>query len=292
MKTNLSLIYLISVLTILAIFSSCEKDPASVNEIQHGNNTVEMNAIYTGYYLQVRYNGVIDAPIKATVKIYQHGKTMNVPVNIPAGYKSLQHWGGDDYVNAWNYNGFYDSIGVNHLPVISGNVDSLEIIAVSCPDKQYGFSILSHGMDWSEFYHPTDPRTIVSFISNKDTVSYNDYDFSSGTVSYNKSVKYYRFGLFNNMLQMISAAKDYPLQPGMTMDIPVLVYYWNGRNYGIQPDGPQASTNGSTLQLTITRLSGTNFDATFSGKIWSSRQEDTLIISNGEIKNALLPVLE
>ncbi len=91
---------------------------------------------------------------------------------------------------------------------------------------------------------------------------------------------------------MISAVGNYPLQQGMTMDIPVLVYFWNGRNYGVQPDGPQAQTNGSTLQLTITKLSGSHFDATFSGKVWSSRQADTLFITKGEIKNALLPVIE
>lgn len=294
MKNNFILIQLIATTLALATFSSaCEKDtaPAS-NKIQQGNTTIEMNAIYTGYDLQVRYNHVINASIHATVRVYQNGKAMDVPVNIPAGYKSLQNWTGDDYLNAWNYNGYYDSTSTNGLPVITGSVDSVKIIGASCPDKEYGFKIIGGNIDWSSFYHPEDPETTVSFICNTDTVLYSNYDFSSGTVYYNQTSKRYRFGLFNMTYQMISATENYPLQQGITMDIPVLVYFWNGRNYGVQPDGPQAQTNGSTLQLTITKLSGTHFDATFSGKVWSSRQADTLFISKGEIKNALLPVLE
>lgn len=294
MKNNFILIQIIATMFALAIFfPACEKDPAaSANKIQQGNTTIEMNAIYTGYYLQVRYNNVINAPIHATVRVYQNGKTMDAPVNIPAGYQSLQNWNDDDYLNAWNYNGYYDSISTNGLPVITGRVDSVKIIAASSPDKEYGFKIIGGNIDWSSFYHPTDLKTTVSFISNKDTVLYSDYDFSSGTVYYNKTSKMYRFGLFNMSYQMFSAIANYPLQQGKTMEIPVLVYFWNGRNYGLQPDGPLAGTNGSTLQLTITKVSGTHFDATFSGKVWSSRQADTLFISEGEIKNAFLPAVE
>ena len=294
MKNNSILIQIIATMFALAtFFSACEKDPAaSANKIQQGNTTIEMNAIYTGYYLQVRYNNVINAPIHATVRVYQNEKTMDVPVNIPAGYQSLQNWNDDDYLNAWNYNGYYDSISTNGLPVITGRVDSVKIIAASCPDKEYGFKIIVGNIDWSSFYHPTDLKTTVSFISNSDTVLFSNYDFSSGTVFYNQTSKIYRFGLFNMSYQMFSAIANYPLQQGMTMDVPLFIYFWNGRNYGLPPEGPLAGTNGSTLKLTITKLSANHFDATFSGKVWSSRLADTLFISKGEIKNAFLPVVE
>ena len=294
MKNNSILIQIIATMFALAtFFSACEKDPAaSANKIQQGNTTIEMNAIYTGYYLQVRYNNVINAPIHATVRVYQNEKTMDVPVNIPAGYQSLQNWNDDDYLNAWDYNGYYDSISTNGLPVITGHVDSVKIIAASCPDKEYGFKIIGGNIDWSSFYHPTDLKTTVSFISNSDTVLFSNYDFSSGTVFYNQTSKIYRFGLFNMSYQMFSAIANYPLQQGMTMDIPLFIYFWNGRNYGLPPEGPLAGTNGSTLKLTITKLSANHFDATFSGKVWSSRLADTLFISKGEIKNAFLPVVE
>ena len=294
MKNNSILIQIIATKFALAtFFSACEKDPAaSANKIQQGNTTIEMNAIYTGYYLQVRYNNVINAPIRATVRVYQNQKTMDVPVNIPAGYQSLQNWNDDDYLNAWDYNGYYDSISTNGLPVITGRVDSVKIIAASCPDKEYGFKIIGGNIDWSSFYHPTDLKTTVSFISNSDTVLFSNYDFSSGTVFYNQTSKIYRFGLFNMSYQMFSAIANYPLQQGMTMDVPLFIYFWNGRNYGLPPEGPLAGTNGSTLKLTITKLSANHFDATFSGKVWSSRLADTLFISKGEIKNAFLPVVE
>ena len=294
MKNNSILIQIIATMFALAtFFSACEKDPAaSANKIQQGNTTIEMNAIYTGYYLQVRYNNVINAPIHATVRVYQNEKTMDVPVNIPAGYQSLQNWNDDDYLNAWDYNGYYDSISTNGLPVITGRVDSVKIIAASCPDKEYGFKIIGGNIDWSSFYHPTNPKTTVSFISNSDTVLFSNYDFSSGTVFYNQTSKIYRFGLFNMSYQMFSAIANYPLQQGMTMDVPLFIYFWNGRNYGLPPEGPLAGTNGSTLKLTITKLSANHFDATFSGKVWSSRLADTLFISKGEIKNVFLPVVE
>jgi hypothetical protein len=63
----------------------------------------------------------------------------------------------------------------------------------------------------------------------------------------------------------------------------------NSIYFGSQPDNVVSASFGSTLQLTITNVTGTHFDATFSGKLWSSRQADTLFISEGEIKNALLP---
>src|SRR6185437_5055416 len=287
------LIQIIAMFALAIFFSECEKDPAaSANKIQQGNTTIEMNAIYTGYYLQVRYNNVIDAAIHATVRVYQNGKTMDAPVNIPAGYQSLQNWMDDDYLNVWNYNGYYDSISTNGLPVITGRVDSVKIIAVSSPDKEYGFKIIGGNIDWSSFYHPADLKTTVSFISNKDTVLYSDYDFSSGAVFYNNTSKMYRFGLFNITYQMVSGIANYPLQQGITMDVPLFIYFWNGRNYGLPPEGPLAGTNGSTLQLTITKVSATHFDAAFSGKVWASRLADTLFISEGEIKNALLPVVE
>ena len=88
---------------------------------------------------------------------------------------------------------------------------------------------------------------------------------------------------------LFSGSEKYPLSKGMTMNIPLMVYHQNSRTYGSFPDGPQAYLNGSTIVLTVTKVTATHFDATFSGKLWSAMQADTLHISNGEIKNAVLP---
>ena len=293
MKNNWALFQAIALmLCFIIFFSSCKKDPAgNSDKIQQGNTTIEINAIYFDYYLLISYNDVINAPIHATVMVFQNGQTKEVPVNIPAGYKSLQEWGGNgEYLNIWKYNGYYDSTAINGLPVITGSVDSVKITAVSCSDKEYGFRIVKDG--FTTFYHPKDPVTSVSFVSNKDTVLYSNYDFTSGIVFYHPTLNIYRFSLFNNLFYMDSDSQNYPIKEGMTIHIPVLTYFWNGRNYGFEPDGPQGNTNGSTLQLIIKKVTNTHFNATFSGKVWSSRNPDTLFISNGEIKNVLLPVIE
>lgn len=88
---------------------------------------------------------------------------------------------------------------------------------------------------------------------------------------------------------LFSGSEQYPLHEGMAMNIPLMVYTYNSRNYGSFPDGTQAYLNGSTIVLTIIKVTDTHFDATFSGKLWSAMQADTLHISNGEIKNAVLP---
>ncbi len=290
MKNKSSLFQTIVLIFSFAIFfSACKKDSVSTSKIQQGNTTIEMNVLYHNY-LEVRYNNVINAPIHATVTVYQNGTQKDVPVNIPAGYKSLQPWGEDNYINVWNYNPYYDSTGYSPLPVITGTVDSVRITAVSCPDKEYGFKILVGTNDWT-FYHPKDVKTTLSFISNNETISYSAYDFESGFLYYYKNTKNYFFGLFNNACYIVFPSANYPLTQGITFDVPVLVYHFNERIYGVQPDGPLATSNGSTLQLKITNISNTHFDATFSGKVWSSRQKDTLYISQGELKNALLPVV-
>lgn len=299
MKTALNTIrFFAATLSIGILFSDCKKDTArSNNAIQQGNTTIEINAIYTGTpggssrFLQVRYNNVINAPINVTVTFYlKNGQQKNIPVTIPAGYRHLQSWGDDKYFNTLDYAGHTDSTGNGSTPVVDGSwdVSSLAITAVSCPDKEYGFKVLTGADEWT-FYKPTGPFTTVSFISNKDTVSYSDYDFNTDACTYRANLNAYGFYFFTYRVSLYSATASYPLQVGMKMDIPAMVYNWNSRRYGSQPDGVDAASNGSTLQLSITNLTSTHFDATFSGKLWSSLQPDTLFISDGEIKNALLP---
>ncbi|HEY5393495.1 MAG TPA: hypothetical protein VIJ57_15330 [Hanamia sp.] len=293
MKTPLNAIRFFAVfLLIVILFSNCGKDAdATRNRIQQGQTTIQINAIKIGNSLQVRYNNVIDAPINVTVTFHlDNGQNKNISLKIPAGYQHLQSWGGDNYINTFDYSGYNDSTGNASTPVIDGswNVSSIEITAVSCPDKKYGFKVLTGADNWS-FYLPTNPMTTLRFIVNKDTVSYADYDFNANGSLYRNNLKAYSFILYGLKVNLYSGVAEYPLQPGMTMKIPAMVYYWNSRNYGSQPDDRDSASNGSTIQFTITTINGAHFDAAFSGKLWSSRQADTLFISEGEIHNALLP---
>ncbi len=282
-----------AILLIAILFSNCKKEALpSANRIQQGNTTIEINAIYPGSYVQLRYNNVINAPINVTVTFHlADGQQKNIPVMIPAGYRKMVSWGGDNYINTLDYSGHTDSTGNDSTPIVEGSwdVSSVEITAVSCPDKEYGFKVLTGADDWT-FYKPTGPRTTVSFIVNQDTVSYSDYDFNTDGCVYRNNLQAYGFTFFAYRVSLYSAMASYPLQAGMTMDIPAMVYKKeNSIYFGSQPDNVDSASNGSTLQLTVTNVTDTHFDATFSGKLWSSRQADTLFISEGDIKNALLP---
>jgi len=279
-------------LLIAILFSNCGKEASpSAKRIQQGNTTIEINAIFP-HFLQVRTNNVIDVPINLTVTFHlKDGEDKSVPVTFPAGYKHLVSWGGDNYVNTFDYQGHTDSTGNDSTPIVDGSwdVSSVEITAVSCPDKEYGFKVLTGADDWT-FYKPTGPQTTVSFIVNKDTVSYADYDFNTDGCLYRSNLQAYAFTFFTYRVSFYSAPAIYPLRAGMTMDIPAMVYKKeNSIYFGSQPDDADSASNGSTLQLTVTSVTDTHFDATFSGKLWSSRQADTLFISEGEIKNAVLP---
>ena len=282
------------------IFSGCTKDHIK-NIIQEGPTTIEINAIYpllsNSHSLQVRYNNVIDAPINATIAFHLgNGQEKHVSVTIPAGYKNLQEWGNGGFINSWDYTeNNYDSTtnASPSKPEINPewSVESVAIISVTCPDNQYGFKVLTGSDEWT-YYHPIDSLTTVRFIVNKDTISYSDYDFKNANgVIYRPDATVYGLYLFDYRFQMISdSAEIYPLKNGMSIKMPFLLYYWN-RNWGSQLDQKEVDSNGSTLKLIITKMTDTHFDAVFSGKIWSSRQPDTLFITNGEIKHALLPVI-
>jgi len=294
MKTTSNFISSIVVTLSLVIFiSSCNKQrDASTNAIQQGNITIEINAIYPNF-LQVRYNNVIDAPIQVGVTFFiQNGQKEVVPITIPAGYKKLQPWGGNEqYINVYNYSQSNDSSGITPPAVIQPGwvIDSVKITSVSCPDKQYGFKVLTGADQW-DFYHPTDPKTTVSFIANKDTFYYADFDFNNPFIYYYTQGKVYGFSFFNQWVYPQSGVSNFPIQQGMTLDVPYMHYNLNGRQWGSQPDNRDSASNGSTLQLIVTNVTDTHFDATFSGKLWSSLQQDTLFISNGELKNVLIPV--
>ena len=294
MKTTTKLISVMAAILLASIFiSSCgKKVDRSSNGIQQGPITIEINAIYPNF-LQLRYNKVIDAPIEVGVTFYlQNGQPQSVPVTIPAGYKKLEPWGGNEqYINFYNYTSYTDSTGNTPPPVVQPGwlVDSVKITSVSCPDKQYGFKVLTGADQW-DFYHPTDPKTMVSFIANRDTFYYTDFDFNNPFQYYYTQGEVYGFNFFNHAVYLQSGVANFPVQQGMILDIHYIHYTLNGRQWGSQPDNVDSASNGSTLKLTITSVTAAHFDASFSGKLWSSLQADTLFISNGELKNALLPV--
>jgi len=107
MKKNFYLILLIaSCFLFTVISSSCTKDSGAggnKHTIQKGDSTIEILAIYTtaiSSNLLIKFNDVIDAPINGAVTFHlKNGQTHDVPFNIPAGYKNLESWGSNKYLN-------------------------------------------------------------------------------------------------------------------------------------------------------------------------------------------------
>jgi hypothetical protein len=112
------------------------------------------------------------------------------------------------------------------------------------------------------FYYLTDPRTTVSFITNLDTFYYADFDFNNPFLYYYTLGKVYGFSFFDLAVYMQTSVANFPIQQEMTMDVPYMNYFLNGRKWGSQPDIRDSASNGSTLKLTVTSV---HFDATFSG---------------------------
>lgn len=278
---------------VVLLCAGCGKDESPANRIQEGATTIEINAIYPGH-LQVRYGAVIEAPIDLTIVFHLvDGGDRQARFRIPAGYKSLQGWTGDGYLNIWDYLGGSDSLAGSQGSIDPGwDIGSVDIVSVSCPDSQYGFKVLTGADQWSSFYHPTDSVTTVRFVVNKDTVKYSDYDFNlADAIVFRQSTSFYNMIPFHYSVQLFCGPASYPLQQGMTMEVPFFLYLQGNRQWGSALDGAGSDTNGSTLTLTVTKLTDTHFNAVFSGKIWSGRQPDTLFISDGTFTNAPLPVV-
>lgn len=322
MKKNFYyLAFVFSTLIYVLTFSSCTKKPDATNNnndsIQQGDTTIEVNLIpiggkysQTGFPedtigYQLRLNAVVNAPINFTLAFYLTGnKEQDVQINLPAGYENLLNWQGDNYLNYLNISAYSsnsnDSGAVqksfSNVYDASWHIDSVEIKGVSSSNKNYGFKVLDK-TDWTSYYVPHDSITSIYFVANTDTISYSDYDFNLTSNTYSTSGTYAFYFPNPSLVLMFSGSAKYPLQKGITLDIPLMVYakeisIGNGTSYiyyGSQPDGTQAYTNYSTVKINITNVTDKLFDANFSGNIYSSRQPDTLFITNGIIKNAPLP---
>ncbi len=281
MKTYLTLTAFV-LAGFMTTISSCKKDVPHNDDIQQGDITIEIFALRPASdrpSILIKYNNVIDDPISGVITVQSlGGETEDIPFEIPAGYQKLESWGEDNFLNVFSYyTGFVDYAAV-------------EITKVSCPNKTYGFKVLKASDSWT-YYHPTDPITSVNFISNNDHISYSDYAFNASYSAYDSSRRHYSFNFFQWRVFLVSdSTADYPLREGLVLDIPWLQYFWNNHNYGSQGDYEDSASNGSTLKLTVTKVTDKYFDATLDGKIWSSLQPDTLMISEGVIKDALLPV--
>lgn len=136
--------------------------------------------------------------------------------------------------------------------------------------------------------------TKTSFYSGTQYFEYNDTSkYNAVYFSLNSSVYSISVGQStnqSNLVRMISDSSNKTLFVGQQIKMPYFAYYGPYSDHGtIVSNGVIEAKSGSTVYLTITRVSNVDFDATFSGKVWSSRDPDTLYIHDGSMLHVKLP---
>lgn len=132
-------------------------------------------------------------------------------------------------------------------------------------------------------------QTTAYFISNKDTIRYSDTSKNT-IVTYNATGnKSYVISL-GASFRGISGNMEPALSVGQEIRLPYFRYYGPFGDHGTETlNDDIAPGSGSTVALKITRVGSKDFDATFSGKVWSAKEPDTLFIKNGQLKQVKLP---
>lgn len=130
-------------------------------------------------------------------------------------------------------------------------------------------------------------KTTAFFISNKDTIRYSDSSRNTEVVYSPSKVYAITLGL---ALRVISDSLQTQLYVGQLIKMPYFRYYGPYSDHGTDLQNNNiAPGSGSTVALKITRVGNDNFDATFSGKVWSVKDVDTLFIKEGQLTQAKLP---
>jgi hypothetical protein len=132
-------------------------------------------------------------------------------------------------------------------------------------------------------------QTSVYFIANKDTIRYSDSSRNM-IVAYNATGRKSYAITLGSAFRGISYNDEPVLFAGQEIKLPYFRYYGPYGDHGTETlNDDIAPGSGSTVVLRLTRVGESNFDATFSGKVWSAKEADTLFIKEGVLKQVKLP---
>lgn len=132
-------------------------------------------------------------------------------------------------------------------------------------------------------------QTTAFFISNKDTIRYSDSS-KNAIVTYNATGKKSYVITLGYAFRGISYNDEPVLSAGQQIKLPYFRYYGPYGDHGTETlNDDIAPGSGSTVVLRVTRVGNADFDATFSGKVWSAKEADTLFIKEGQLKQVKLP---
>lgn len=130
-------------------------------------------------------------------------------------------------------------------------------------------------------------KTTAFFIANNDTIRYSDSSKNTEVV-YTSSRRYAITLGF--AYRAISDSLPPKLFVGQLIKMPYFRYYGPYSDHGTDTKNDDiAPGSGSTVVVKITRVGEDNFDATFSGKVWSVKDVDTIFIKEGQLTQVKLP---
>ncbi len=275
-----------ALLSLLLLNTGCRKNNDSGND---DKTPVEMhvNGVWQSFggsasgggystnMLGVLYNRVINAEINIVVLLHRYDgkKDTSISITIPAGYKNLV---ASDPSGSGVMNYYEKNIGNSY------SIISTEVVSVNCADKSYSFSSKVDTGTTLDF------KTSVFFISNKDTLIFNEYSYQ--TISTYSANQMFTFN-FGPTLRVVSDSLQTSLHVGQSIHLPYFRYYGPYTDHGTEIDNNGiAPRSGSTVSLTVTRKDDKSFDGTFAGKVWSAKETDTLYIKEGKMFNVKLPL--
>ncbi|WP_343674111.1 hypothetical protein [Chitinophaga sp.] len=131
--------------------------------------------------------------------------------------------------------------------------------------------------------------TTAYFVANTNTITYSDTSKNT-FVTYNATGSRSYAITLGSAFRAISDSLQPQLSVGQEIKMPFFRYYGPYGDHGTETqDDDIAPGSGSTIVITITRVGNRDFDATFSGKVWSAKEPDTLFIKDGQLKQVKLP---
>lgn len=243
----------------------------------HINHTYRNYGTYgvKGIYLGVLYNRVIAEPVTFKVQISRtDGKPDTVITTvIPSGFKNLVR---SDIAGNGIMNLYEKYIG-------DGYKEGIKILSIDCENKQLSFSEDRDPENHLDFI------TLADFKSNDIAIRYHGYSEFTG-MDFLKSNKTYAFSAGKELRAISETGQQPTLFVGQQIKMPYFRYYYRG-DHGTELNNMEeiAEGSGSTVVFTIIRVGDKSFDATFSGKVWSKNESDTLVIREGILTNAMLP---
>ncbi|BAV06655.1 hypothetical protein SAMN05421788_107315 [Filimonas lacunae] len=238
------------------------------------SNYTTGNYLSGASYFQISYNTVVDGNITVSALLHRSAASdTTVSLVIPAGYKNIIR---QDSTGTVNY--YEKSLG--YIGLVTGTT----AVSIQCDNSRYKFETDADTSTTNNF------TSSAYFLVNTDTISFSVQSYLTSFVYNNLKVYSLNMQELITSLRFISDSLQAALYQGQQIRLPYMRFSYNGIDHGTDVlNNDIAPGSGSTVVLNVTRVGSNNFDATFSGKVWSAKELDTLVIRQGKLTNIKLP---